>query len=134
MDETVRQRLLQRAQDTLTHSYAEYSGVHVAAALMCPDGSIFTGVNVENASFGLTVCAERNAMFNAVGHGHRAFIAMAIVSDAEVINSPCGACRQVMHEFSPDMDVIVRSPAGTFDYTVRGLLPDAFVMTDRSHG
>lgn len=133
MDDALRQRLLQRAQDTLTHSYADYSGVHVAAALMCPDGSIFTGVNVENASFGLTVCAERNAVFNAVGHGHREFTAMAIVSDAAVIQSPCGACRQVMHEFSPEMEVVVQSPAGTFDYTVRELLPAAFVMGEDAH-
>ncbi len=123
--------LLMQAQKVLKYAYAKYSGIHVAAALLCEDGTVFTGVNVENASYGLTVCAERNAIFSAVGQGHQHFIGMAIVSDSVHINSPCGACRQVMMEFSSDMIVVLDSPAGFYTSTVADLLPNAFTMQNR---
>jgi len=126
MTRETEQLLLSRARDVLENAWGVYSGIRVAAALLASDGTIHTGVNVENSSYGLTVCAERNAIFRAVGEARRDFSAMAIVSDSQYINSPCGACRQVMAEFSPDMEVLVQSPAGTFRSTVRELLPGAF--------
>jgi cytidine deaminase len=89
------------ARAALAHAYAPYSGFHVAAALLAPDGRVFTGVNVENASYGLTVCAERNAVAAAVGAGVREVAALAIVSSGDAATPPCGACRQVLSEFPP---------------------------------
>ncbi|QRN86467.1 cytidine deaminase [Clostridia bacterium] len=131
MTREIEKMLLLKAKDTLKYAYAKYSKVRVAAALLAEDGSVYTGVNVENASFGLTVCAERNAIFNAVGEGRQNFKAMAIVSDSEYINSPCGSCRQVMTEFSPEMEIVLDSPAGLFRYTAAQLLPGAFSMKER---
>ena len=131
MDRQTEKMLLERAKETLGHSYAKYSNVHVAAALLTNDGSVYTGVNIENSSFGLTICAERSVMFTAIGQGHRSFKAMAIVSDSEYINSPCGSCRQVMIEFSPEMEIVLDSPAGKFRYTAEELLPGAFSMKER---
>lgn len=131
MDKQTEEMLLARARETLKYAYAKYSKVHVAAAVLAVDGSIYTGVNVENASYGLTVCAERNAIFSAVGQGRQSFSAMAIVSDSEYINSPCGACRQVMTEFSPELDVVLDSPVGLYHYTAAQLLPGAFSMKEK---
>ncbi len=128
MDKPMEKRLLDRARDALDHAYGPYSGIRVAAAVLAEDGSIYTGVNVENASYGLTVCAERNAIFNAVGNARQTFTALALVSDSDRINSPCGACRQVMMEFSPEMIVLVDTPAGSFRSTARDLLPAAFSL------
>ena len=128
MDTAMEKRLLDKARDVLEHAYGPYSGIRVAAAVLAEDGSIYTGVNVENASFGLTVCAERNAIFHAVGNARQSFAALALVSDSALINSPCGACRQVMMEFSPEMIVLVDTPAGSFRSTARDLLPAAFSL------
>jgi len=128
MTRETEQMLVERAREVLENAWGVYSGIRVAAALLAEDGTVHTGVNVENSSYGLTVCAERNAVFRAVGEARREFSAMAIVSDSEYITSPCGACRQVMAEFSPDMEVLVQSPAGTFRSRVRELLPGAFSL------
>lgn len=106
-------------------AYAPYSGHLVGAALLAEDGTIYTGCNVENASYGLSICAERSALFQAVAHGHRCFSAIAVVTHSGV--APCGACRQVLAEFNLKMTVII-ADTHTFRrrYTLADLLPDAF--------
>lgn len=97
-------QLLDAAQDVRNRSYSPYSKFQVGAAVLTDDGSVFQGTNIENASYGLTVCAERNAMFAAVGAGKRKLRALALVTQklpGTAFNSPCGACRQVMSEFLP---------------------------------
>jgi cytidine deaminase len=107
MHELDPQALLSRAREAAKRSYAPYSKFPVGAALQCADGTIVTGANVENRSFGLTNCAERSAIFTAVSMGRKDFRAIAIACPgSEVPVSPCGACRQVLSEFcSPDMPV-----------------------------
>jgi cytidine deaminase len=122
--------LLARAAEAATQAYCPYSSFRVGAALLASDGHVFPGCNVENASFGLTVCAERNALFAAVAAGHRQFAALAIVADGEAPPYPCGACRQVLAEFcAPDFPVYVQglSQPDDFEHLVLGdLLPRAF--------
>ena len=106
-------------------AYAPYSRFPVGAALRAADGTIFAGCNVENASYGLTICAERNAIAQAVAAGVRDFTAVAVVSENGV--TPCGACRQVLVEFGPEMTVIVVDVRGRRRiYTLAELLLDAF--------
>lgn len=114
------------AEAARARAYAPYSGFHVGAALETEEGVIVTGCNVENASFGLTICAERNAVAAAVAAGHQRFVRMALVSDAPDPVAPCGACRQVLAEFG--LDWTVDSFAGTHhaSWTVGELLPDSF--------
>lgn len=114
------------AEAARLHAYAPYSGFRVGAALETSSGTIVMGCNVENASYGLTLCAERNALTAAVAAGHASFRRLALVSDAAQPISPCGACRQVLHEFAPDM--VVESWAGdqVLRWTVAELMPAAF--------
>jgi len=117
--------LLTAAVATRMRAYAPYSNFPVGAALLARDGRIFTGCNVENLSCGLTICAERNAIFAAVAAGVREFDAIAIVADTREPISPCGACRQVMAEFG-DFKIITATLDGkTFESTVAALLPRA---------
>lgn len=110
-------------------AYVPYSGFAVGAALLASNGTVYTGCNVENASYGLTVCAERNAVFHAVVSGARDFLAVAVVTANG--GAPCGACRQVLSEFSPTMTVITSDMAGNRRvYTLSELLPDAFGAAD----
>jgi cytidine deaminase len=104
--------LMAEAERALEHAYAPYSRFHVGAALLTRSGRVFRGCNVENASFGLAICAERNAIFHAVCEGERDFVAIAIVDAQGHGASPCGACRQVMHEFAPGLIVYWRDPRG----------------------
>ena len=104
-------------------AYAPYSEFQVGAALLCESGEIITGCNVENLSFGLTICAERNAIFSAVARGHQAFTAIAIAADTEKPISPCGACRQVMCEFG-DFPILLANLQGEIvRSSVNELLP-----------
>ncbi len=104
------QRLVAQARQARTHAYAPYSRFAVGAAVLAADGRIFSGCNVENASFGLTICAERNAVAAAVCAGQRP-LAVAVVTEKGGV-APCGACRQVLAEFSPDMPVILATEEG----------------------
>ncbi len=108
-------------------AYAPYSGFKVGAALLTCEGKIYQGCNVENASYGLTVCAERVALLKAVSEGEKDFKALALVTDSAEPVSPCGACRQVMAEFAPEMAVIVANLQGKhYQTTVKELLPQYF--------
>ncbi|HEY52855.1 MAG TPA: cytidine deaminase [Caldilineae bacterium] len=119
------QKLLDMAQSARDRAYAPYSHYAVGAALLTESGKIFTGCNVENAVYPATCCAERVAIFKAVSEGHRQF--RAIVVATEDGGSPCGVCRQVMREFSPEMIVFIMDAAGKVRETsVAALLPDSF--------
>lgn len=121
------EELLSRAREVRERAYAPYSEFAVGAALLADDGRVFTAANVENASHGLAICAERAAVFKAVSEGAREFSAVAVVGSADGEPCPpCGACRQVLYEFSPGMRVITESADGPVSRTVRDLLPDAF--------
>jgi cytidine deaminase len=119
------------AERAAAAAYAPYSNFQVGAALLSRDGRVFSGCNVENASFGLTVCAERNAMFAAVAGGARQFAALVVVSSADTPVTPCGACRQVLLEFPPEYLVRCYGRAGQ-ELTLRSseLLPHAFASGD----
>lgn len=120
--------LLDQARIARENAHAPYSRFTVGAALLTEDGRVFTGCNVENASYGLTICAERVAVFKAISEGVRDFRAIAVIGpEDDVPCSPCGACRQVLHEFNPEMRVIVPSgPGSSRVWTVSELLPHAF--------
>lgn len=108
------------------HAHAPYSNFAVGAALLCEDGSVFTGCNVENLSFGLTMCAERVAVGAAVAAGKKAFRCIAIAADTEQAISPCGACRQVLAEFNPGLAIISSNLAGKAgEFSLEFLLPRA---------
>jgi cytidine deaminase len=127
LDEAAARDLLDRAREARRNAYAPYSNFHVGAALLARDGRVFTGVNVENASYGLGNCAERTAVFKAVSEGVHDFTAIAVVGPEDDVEcTPCGACRQVLFEFGPDMALVVPDGAGVHLYTVRELLPGAF--------
>lgn len=112
-------------------AYVPYSHFAVGAALIAADGSIYTGCNVENASYGLANCAERTALFKMVSDGQQRFTAIAVIADTDGPCSPCGACRQVMSEFGPQARVILTNLKGDVQVTsVRELLPGAFTPTD----
>ena len=121
-------RLVEAARAAQEHAHCPYSRYRVGAALETGDGRVFVGSNVENASYGLTVCAERTAAFAAVNAGDTAFDAIAIVIDDERLPTPCGACRQVLAEFAPEMRVILATAGGKRKVTtLRDLLPDPFL-------
>ena len=128
MTEAIDWPLLRAAADArLAHAYAPYSRFRVAAALLTVDGYTFTGVNVENASFGLTVCAERNALAAAIAAGARHMLALVVVSTAQRPTPPCGACRQVLIEFPPAFEVrCYGAQGGELVSTTHALLPHAF--------
>lgn len=120
-----RAELVNAAIDARGRAYAPYSGYRVGAALLTEDGTIVTGCNVENASYGATICAERVALTRAVAEDRRGFVAMAVATADG--GSPCGICRQVMVELGPEMDVFISDTAGhTRATSVQALLPDSF--------
>jgi cytidine deaminase len=119
--------LIGKAKRARLGAYAPYSRFKVGAALLTKNGKVYTGANVENSSFGLTVCAERAAVIKAVNEGHRDFIKIAVVTDKNPPVTPCGACRQFLAEFSKDLKVICANLKGkTKIYTLKELLPEAF--------
>ena len=127
VDDATMVQLLDAARDASARAYAPYSRFHVGAAVLADDGRVFTSANIENASYGLTSCAERNAIFAAVFAGVRRIVAVAIHTPTDAPVSPCGACRQVIFEFGPDAIVSSCCDAdGTRRWTIDELLPGAF--------
>ncbi|HLR91855.1 MAG TPA: cytidine deaminase [Atopostipes sp.] len=124
--------LREKANNMLDFSYVPYSKFPVGAALLTKEGKIYTGCNIENASYPLSICAERTAFFKAVSEGNREFAKLLVTGGTEGPISPCGACRQVIVEFcEPDMPVILTNTKGdTSEMTVAELLPGAFQAKD----
>jgi cytidine deaminase len=122
----VADRLVEAARAAQEHAHCPYSRYRVGAALETGDGRVFVGSNVENASYGLTICAERAAVVSAVSAGVRNFRRIVIASDSEPPAPPCGACRQVLAEFGSELEVESVGPLQTRRWTLRELLPDAF--------
>ncbi len=123
------EELMQKAIEASQNSYSPYSKFSVGASVLCDDGSIYTGCNFENASFGMTICAERNAIGSAIADGKRLIKAIAIYSPNQQNCVPCGACRQVMHEFcknDSDVDIILQNGNDLKIYTLAQLLPESF--------
>ena len=124
-------KLMSAAKNAMKQAHAPYSKFKVGAALLCQDGSIYSGCNIENASYGLTICAERTAFLKAVSEGKRKFSAIAIsASDKKAMPYPCGACRQVMTEFcNKDFIILVVQPSGKHEsFRLGDLLPNSFEL------
>lgn len=120
-------KLIEKAADAMKNSYTPYSRFPVGAALECDDGSVFTGSKIENAALACTLCAERSAVASAVSAGHRRFKRIAIYAGSAGYCFPCGICRQVLWEFSPNVEVLcVRSDGRYVSYPLSALLPEAF--------
>lgn len=122
------QALVELAFAMLERSYVPYSHFPVGAALLCADGTVFTGCNVENAAYGSTICAERTALVKAVSEGRRDdFVRLAVAGRSEDYCWPCGSCRQMLYEFAPDLTVLVARGDGDFvTLPLRELLPHGF--------
>jgi len=120
--------LVRRAIEARELSYSPYSKFAVGAALLCGDGTLVTGANIENAAFSPSICAERVALFKAISEGKRRFLKLAVACEGDHCR-PCGVCRQVMHEHAPDMIVLMANLNGEYvRTTVRELLPDGFSL------
>ncbi|MHB1327324.1 MAG: cytidine deaminase [Gemmatimonadales bacterium] len=119
-------RLVDAARAVREAAYAPYSHFKVGAAIETENGRVFTGCNVENASYGLTICAERAAVVQAVAAGARRFVRIVVVTDTDPPAAPCGACRQVLWEFGADLQVEAVGPSSRKQWHMRELLPDAF--------
>ncbi len=118
--------LLQKAAAAAQNAYAPYSKFKIGCAVLCSDGRVFSGCNVENASYGGAICAERTAMVKAISEGSRAFVRLAVYSD-DVMPYPCGICRQFLAEFAvPDTEVVVAKGDAVERYTAAELLPYTF--------
>ena len=127
------EKLCELAKEAMTHAYAPYSGFKVGAALLCADGTVYQGCNIENAAYGPTNCAERTAIFKAVYDGHRDFTAIAVCGGKDGVITglfpPCGVCRQVMREFCDvDFTVHLVKVDGYDTYTLEQLLPCSFSL------
>jgi len=119
--------LLRIAKEASFNAYVPYSRFPVGAAIECDDGSVYTGCNVENAAFGSTICAERTACVKAVSEGKRNYKRVAIYADSQNWPTPCGACRQFLAEFSPEMEVLCSKADGRYvSYKLSELLPHGF--------
>jgi cytidine deaminase len=106
---------------------APYSGFRVGAALLCEDGSMFTGCNIESSSYGLTICAERTAIFKALSEGKKKFSRILVVADTKKLTAPCGACRQVLWDFAPGIEVTIANLEGeNKSFQMKDLFPNPF--------
>jgi len=127
LDQAQIQLLSDAALTALKNAHAPYSGFAVGAALLDSQGKIYSGCNIENASLGLSVCAERTAIFKAVSEGARSFLGIAIATRASELTPPCGACRQVLREFASDLAVVLVNHNGdTEQHSLSELMPFAF--------
>ena len=125
------EKLIAAARAARENAHAPYSNFRVGAALQAKSGRVFTGCNVENASYGLTCCAERVAIFKAISEGERGFDTIVVVTDTETLTPPCGACRQIIWEFCGDVEVVMANLKGKVERERAGkLLPRPF---DSSH-
>lgn len=120
--------LLHKAKLAVEKSYSPYSHFRVGAAIRTNDGTVFSGTNIENASYSLAMCAERVAIFSAIANGHRSFTDLAIVSSSGESTFPCGSCRQVLYEFSPQMRIHLESNEKAYKLT--DLLPHTFTAKE----
>ena len=130
MTELEIQKLMDCAIKARENAYSPYSHFAVGAALLCEDGTLYEGCNIENASYGLTNCAERTAIFKAVSEGHVTFKALAVVADTEGPCAPCGACRQVMAEFKIPLIIMGNLMGNIKIVTIEELLPFSFSEYD----
>lgn len=130
MTELEIQKLMDCAIKARENAYSPYSHFAVGATLLCEDGTLFEGCNIENASYGLTNCAERTAIFKAVSEGHIKFKALAVVADTEGPCAPCGACRQVMAEFKIPLIIMGNLMGNIKIVTIEELLPFSFSECD----
>jgi cytidine deaminase len=126
MTESIRNRLLRAAKAASARAYAPFSNLKVGAAVLTAGGRIFSGANVENSSFGLTICAERVAVFKAVSAGQREIKALLVYTETPQLTPPCGACLQVLAEFSENPEVVLSNGRSTKTYRLRQLLPLGF--------
>ena len=129
------EKLCELAKEAMMHSYSPYSGYKVGAALLCKDGTVYQGCNIENASFTPTICAERTAIFKAVYDGHRDFVAIAVCGGKDGVITgafpPCGVCRQVMREFcADDFRILMVNQNGFEEVTITQLLPYSFSASE----
>lgn len=124
--EAVLDELKRHAREAAAHAYAPYSRFAVGAAVLADTGEMYRGANVENASYGLSICAERNAVFQAVAHGARRVEALAVYTPTPAATTPCGACRQVLLEFGADALVICSTDRDERRFKLSDLLPAAF--------
>ncbi len=121
------EKLAEAARSAREKAFAPFSGFKVGAALQTESGKIFTGCNIENASYGLTLCAERVAIFKAISEGERNFTKLAVVADTDSLTPPCGACRQIIWEFCGDAEIILSNLEGKVEVMkMSELLPRAF--------
>jgi cytidine deaminase len=128
INEAKKQELIEQAKAISEKAYAPYSKFKVGAALLTKSGKIYLGCNVENASYSMTICAERNAVFQAVAGGEKEFTAIAIYADSEMAFPPCGACRQVLAEFASDLTVYITNQHEIKETTLSALLPERFSL------
>jgi len=124
--------LVRRAREVMQNAYAPYSTFHVGAAIEAADGTIHVGCNVENASYGLTICAERMAVGAAVAAGKRSLKRIAVATAVEPPATPCGACRQLLAEFGLDLEIIAVGPSSERRWKLKELLPEAFTRESLS--
>jgi len=120
-------KLIEMAAEVMVNSYSPYSRFKVGAAVECADGSVFTGCNIENVAYGAAICAEQSAIAAAISAGKREYRRIAVISEGNAYCFPCGKCRQIMGEFSPEMEVLSARADGRYvSYPLSTLLPMAF--------